>query len=379
MMTAMESKGMRILVLGGDGVGPEVMAQALRIADWFRAHRSLDCQFFEEPFGLAAWREQGEIMPQRTLEAVRNADAILFGAMGGDDYDQIPATVRRAGSLLRIRRELQLYANVRPVRAWNALARVCPLRQEVAAGSDLVIVRENTGGLYFGTPRGIEDAEGGQRAALNTQRYTTAEIERVARHAFELARTRGRRVCSVDKANVLETGQLWRATVQALHEREYRDVELAHMLVDNCAMQLVRKPIQFDVIVTDNMFGDILSDCAGAISGSLGMLPSASFGPHGADGRRKVLYEPIHGSAPDIAGQSIANPVGMILSLAMALRHTLGRPAEADLLEAAIGRALAAGSRTADIAAAGDTVVGTAGMGDAVLNALESLVAETVV
>jgi 3-isopropylmalate dehydrogenase len=374
MSSDMKKKGMRILILGGDGIGPEVMAQALRIAEWFRAHRGIDCEYFEEQFGIAAWREQGEIMPQRTLEAVRNADAILFGAMGGDEYDSIPAPVRRAGSVLRIRRELHLYANVRPVRAWEPLARVCPLRQEVAAGSDLVIVRENVGGLYFGTPRGIADVEGGQRSAVNTQRYTTAEIEQVATHAFSLARVRGKRVCSVDKSNVLETGKLWRETVQALHDREYRDVELTHMLVDNCAMQLVRKPTQFDVIVTDNMFGDILSDCAGAISGSLGMLPSASFGPQAADGTRKALYEPIHGSAPDIAGQGVANPIGMILSLAMAMRHTLGRPDEAALLEAAVEHTLSAGTRTADIAAAGDTsVVRTAGMGDAVLKALESV------
>jgi 3-isopropylmalate dehydrogenase len=379
MRTTMQGTGMRIVVLGGDGVGPEVMAQALRIADWFRERRGLDCHFIEESFGLAAWREHGEIMPQRTLEAVKSADAILFGAMGGDEYDRIPADVRRAGSLLRIRRELHLFANVRPVRAWEPLARVCPLRQEVAAGTDLVIVRENTGGLYFGTPRGIEHADGGQRAAVNTQRYTTGEIELVAHHAFDLARSRGGRLCSVDKSNVLETSQLWRETVQALHGREYRDVELTHMLVDNCAMQLVRRPTQFDVIVTENMFGDILSDCAGAITGSLGMLPSASFGPTGGDGCRKVLYEPIHGSAPDIAGQGIANPIGMILSLAMAMRHSLTRTADAELLEAAVGRALVSGSRTADIAAIGEAPVSTAGMGDEVLRALEAILLELTV
>jgi 3-isopropylmalate dehydrogenase len=369
----MKKKAARILVLSGDGVGPEVMAEALRIAAWFSTRRGLDWDFFAEPFGLVAWREQGEIMPQRTLEAVKSADAILFGAMGGDEYDTIPAEIRRAGSLLRIRRELQLYANVRPVSAWQALANVCPLRQDVAAGTDMVIVRENTGGLYFGTPRGIEKLGNTERSAVNTQRYSTGEIEQVARHAFELARTRRGQLCSVDKSNVLETGKLWRETVQTLRDREYPDVELTHMLVDNCAMQLVRRPTQFDVIVTDNMFGDILSDCAGAISGSLGMLPSASFGPVGADGCRKALYEPVHGSAPDIAGQGIANPVGMMLSLALAMRHTVGCAADAELLETAVARALASGSRTVDIAGTGERTVSTAGMGDAVLNALESL------
>jgi 3-isopropylmalate dehydrogenase len=369
----MEKQNMRMLVLGGDGVGPEVAAEAMRIAEWFRSRRGFVCDFFTEPFGIQAWREQGEIMPARTLEAIKSADGILFGAMGGDEYDVIPHEVRRAGSLLRIRRELNLYANVRPVAAWPDLASVCPLRADVARGTDLVIVRENTGGLYFGTPRGIETTAEGD-LAVNTQRYTTMEVERVARYAFELARTRGKRLCSVDKSNVLETGKLWRDTVQNLHAREFQDVELSHMLVDNCAMQLVRKPTQFDVIVTDNMFGDILSDCAGAISGSLGMLPSASFGPAGADGRRKTLYEPVHGSAPDIAGRGIANPIGMILSLAMAMRHTLGREEDAVLLERAVGSALAKGCRTADIAGKGDTPVGTSGMGDAVLQALESAV-----
>ncbi|MGP1609509.1 MAG: isocitrate/isopropylmalate family dehydrogenase, partial [Burkholderiales bacterium] len=252
-------QSMRMLVLGGDGIGPEVAREALRLAQWFRERRGLKCDFFEEPFGLLAWREHGQLMPPQTLEAIRSADGILFGAMGGYEYDAIPAEVLRAGSLLRIRRELNLYANVRPVCARPCLASVCPLRAEVASGTDLVIVRENISGLYFGTPRGIETTDDGSMA-VNTQRYTTKEVEQVARYAFELARARGKRVCSVDKSNVLETGKLWRDTVQGLREREFPNVELSHMLVDNCAMQLMLKPTQFDVILTDNMFGDILSD-----------------------------------------------------------------------------------------------------------------------
>ena len=364
----------RMLVLGGDGVGPEVIAQACRVARWFVAHRGLRLEVFEEPYGAAAWERTGALLPARTLAAVREADAILFGAIGGDAYDRIPAEVRRDGSILRLRRELELYANLRPVRHWPALADACPLRAEVAAGADLAIVRENTGGLYFGTPRGIETLADGRAVATNTQRYSTDEIERVARFAFELARTRRGAVCSVDKSNVLETGQLWRRTVSALHAREFPDVELSHMLVDNCAMQLVRAPTRFDVIVTDNMFGDILSDGAGAVAVSLGMLPSASLGPVRADGRRAALYEPVHGSAPDIEGRGIANPLGAILSFALALRHSFDAPGEAFLLEQAVSAALDAGARTADIASAGGATLGSEGMGDAVLRALEASV-----
>ena len=362
----------RMLVLGGDGVGPEVAAQARRVADWFAANRGLALETVEAPYGAAAWRDGGQLLPPATLEAVRDADAILFGAIGGPEYDRIPARVRAEGSLLRIRRELDLYANLRPVRHWPALAAACPLREQVAAGADIAIVRENTGGLYFGEPRGIETLPDGRERATNTQRYATDEIERIARFAFELARTRRGEVCSVDKSNVLETGQLWRRVVTALHAREYADLRLSHMLVDNCAMQLVRRPTQFDVIVTDNMFGDILSDGAGAIAGSLGMLPSASLGPVGARGRRAALYEPVHGSAPDIEGRGIANPLGAILSVALALRHSLDAPDEAERLGRAVEAALRDGARTADIAAPGEPTVGSAAMGDAVIRALEA-------
>jgi len=363
--------GFRMLVLGGDGVGPEVTEQAVRVGRWIAGRHTRAIEFHEEPYGLSAFQSQGEILPARTLAAVREADAILFGAIGGD-YAGVPVAQRREGSVLRLRRELVLFANLRPVQYWPALAASCPLRPEVATGTDIALVRENVGGLYFGQPRGIETLPDGRREAVNTLRYTTDEIERVARFAFELARTRRRRVCSVDKSNVLETGVLWRQTVGALHEREFADVALSHMLVDNCAMQQVRDPRQFDVIVTDNMFGDILSDGGGAVAGSLGMLPSASLGALQADGRRRALYEPVHGSAPDIEGKGIANPIGAILSLALALRHSVGDEAAAARVERAVTRALESGARTADIAAPGEAVIGSTAMGDAVLAALQA-------
>ena len=368
----MAADALKLLVLGGDGVGPEVIAQAVRVLEWFRVKRSLPIALTEHPYGLSAWKSQGHILPAHTLRAVLDSDAILFGAIGGD-YDGVPMQVRREGSVLRLRRELGLFANLRPVRHWPALDDAAPLRREVAGGADIALVRENTGGLYFGTPRGTEALADGRKSAFNTQRYATDEIERVARFAFELARTRQNRLCSVDKSNVLETGVLWRETVSALHQREFADVALTHMLVDNCALQLVRAPKQFDVIVTDNMFGDILSDGAGAISVSLGMLPSAALGALRADGRPAALYEPVHGSAPDIEGQGIANPIGAILSAALMLRHSARRPDEARLLEQAVEAALNAGARTADIAARGETPIGSVAMGDAILAALESL------
>lgn len=362
-------KPLRVLVLGGDGVGPEVIEQALRVGRAISPSLARPIDFFEEPYGLSSFKASGEILPARTLEALRSADAILFGAIGGD-YQGVPIEQRREGSVLRMRRELALFANLRPVRYWPALAASCPLRAEVAAGADIALVRENVGGLYFGEPRGTSTLSDGRRTAVNTLRYTTDEIERVARFAFELARERSGQLCSVDKSNVLEVGGLWRQTVRELHAREFADVELSHMLVDNCALQLVRAPRQFNVIVTDNMFGDILSDGSGAIACSLGMLPSASLGSRRPDGRLPALYEPVHGSAPDIEGKGIANPLGAILSLALLLRHSAADEAAARRIEAAVDRALTTGARTADIAAKGESTIGTRAMGDAVIAAL---------
>ena len=356
----------KLLILAGDGIGPEILAQTRRVVEWFATHRGIRLELKEELFGIAAWNEHGHLMRDATWQAVLESDAILFGAIGSPDYAAIAPEHRRVDQLLRMRHELDLFTNLRPVRAIAALADCSTLRAEVLAGTDLVLVRELTGGLYFGSPRGIETGPDGSRRVVNTMAYSEAQIERIARAAFELARTRSNRLCSVDKANVLENGVLWRETVSALHQAEYADVELSHMYVDNAAMQLVKNPRQFDVMVTENLFGDILSDCAAMVAGSIGMLPSASLGAPTASGRR-ALYEPIHGSAPDIAGQGIANPLGSILSFAMCLTHTFGMPQEAGLLEEAVERVLEAGIRTTDIAVAGGSSVSTVQMGDAVL------------
>jgi 3-isopropylmalate dehydrogenase len=314
-------------------------------------------------------------MREETWTEILAADAILFGAIGSPDYARLPSEATKVDQLLRMRKELDLYENLRPVRTIEALAATSSLRPEVIKGCDLVIVRELTGGIYFGEPRSIQQLGDGSARAVNTCVYTTGEIERIARSALTLARVRSGRLCSVDKANVLpETSGLWRRTVQALRDAEYPDVDLTHMYVDNCAMQLVRNPAQFDVLVTENLFGDILSDCAAMVAGSLGMLPSASLGPVKSDGRRQALYEPIHGSAPDIAGKGVANPVGAILSFALCLRHSLGLPQEGARLERAVEAAIAAGARTPDIAGGAPSGT-TAEMGDAVLAALDQSLA----
>ncbi len=366
------SNTLDVLVLPGDGVGPEVTEQAVRVLEWFHRHREVPVSLSERDFGLKNWQEHGTMMPDETWSRINAADAILFGAVGTLDQKQVPLEERRKGGLLRMRKTLDLFANIRPVKMQSALLETSPYKARTVDGVDLIILRELTAGMYFGTPRGVEDLPGGGRRGVNTHTYTTAEIERIARFGFELARTRRNHVTSVDKSNVMEAGALWRETVTALHAAEYRDVELEHMLVDNCGMQLSRAPKRFDVIVTDNLFGDLLSDCAGAILGSLGMLPSASLGPVGPDGRRKALYEPVHGSAPDIAGQGIANPLGAIVSVAMMLRHSCDRPEEAARLDAAVSAALSRGVRTADIVLPGETPVSTKAMGDAVIAALEA-------
>jgi 3-isopropylmalate dehydrogenase len=363
----------RVAVVGGEGIGPEVTAQSHRVLNWFAAKRGVPVTLREAQYGVIPYRATGKVLPPDTVEAIEEADAILWGATGGPETTEVPAAARKAGSLLGMRSKYDLYANLRPIVANPALSESAPLKAHVLKDVDFVIIRELTSGIYFGEPRGIETLPDGQRRGFNTQQYTTSQVRRVARAAFELARTRKGRVCSVDKANVLETSVLWREEVIALHAEEFSDVELSHLYVDNAAMQIVRAPSQFDVMVTCNIFGDILSDCAAMASGSLGMLPSASLGPVDRHGRRKALYEPVHGSAPDIAGKGIANPLGSILSVAMMLRLTLNRPDDADLLEKAVSTALAGGARTADIAEPGAKKLSTEEMGDAVLNALDKV------
>jgi 3-isopropylmalate dehydrogenase len=367
------SNMIKVAVVGGEGIGPEVTTQSRRILDWFATERGVPMVLREAQYGLIPYLATGKVLPDDTAEAMDEADAILWGATGGPETMEVPAEARKAGGLLSLRSKYDLYANLRPIRANPALSESSPLKARVLKGVDFVIIRELTSGIYFGEPRGIEKLPDGQRRGFNTEQYTTGQVRRVARSAFELARTRRGKVCSVDKANVLETSVLWREEVTALHAEEFSDVELSHMYVDNAAMQIVRDPAQFDVMVTGNIFGDILSDCAAMASGSLGMLPSASLGPADRYGRRKALYEPVHGSAPDIAGKCIANPLGSILSVVMMLRMTLGRPDDAELLEKAVDVALANGARTADIAEPGTRRISTREMGDAVLNALEAV------
>jgi len=367
------SNMVKVAVVGGEGIGPEVTAQSHRILNWFAAKRGVPMTLREAEYGLVPYLATGKVLPDTTVEAMDEADAILWGATGGPETKEVPAAARKVGSLLSLRSKYDLYANLRPIAASQALVNSAPLKAEVLKGVDFVIIRELTSGIYFGEPRGIERLPDGQRRGFNTEQYTTNQIRRVARAAFELARTRRNKVCSVDKANVLETSVLWREEVIALHNEEFPDVELSHLYVDNAAMQIVREPRQFDVMVTGNIFGDILSDCAAMASGSLGMLPSASLGPVDRFGRRKALYEPVHGSAPDIAGRGIANPLGSILSVAMMLRMTMNQPEEADMLERAVDMALSAGARTADIAEPGAKKLSTVEMGDAVLNALEKV------
>ncbi len=360
----------KIAVLAGDGIGPEIIAQAVRVLKAAAAEFRFELEFEEALVGGAAYDATGHPLPEQTLALCKASDAVLFGAVGGPQYDVIqPPSLRpEAGALLPLRKNLGLFANLRPVKLFKALAGASSLRAElVAEGLDILVVRELTGGIYFGEKR---REEGGSRA-VDTCVYSRDEIERILHVAFEAAGSRGRKLCSVDKANVLETSRLWRETAAAVSS-EYPDVEMSDMLVDNCAMQLVRDPRQFDVIVTENMFGDILSDEASMLTGSLGMLPSASLGSRkSADGAGTFgLYEPIHGSAPTIAGKGVANPLATILSAAMLLRHSLGQNEAADAIEAAVESALNAGLRTADIAAPGEPAIGLEAMAQAVLDAL---------
>ncbi len=363
----------KLLILPGDGIGPEVMRQVRRALDWIARRRAIAFDLQEGLVGGCSYDRHGTPLTDATMADALAADAVLLGAVGGPKWDGLPFDKKPERGLLRLRKEMELFANLRPAIVFDALAEASSLKTELVRGLDILIVRELTGGVYFGEPRGIETLPDGTRRGINTQVYTTPEILRVARVAFDLAGKRGRKVCSVEKANVMESGLLWREEVQKLRDAEYPDIALSHMYADNCAMQLVRQPKQFDVIVTDNLFGDLLSDCAAMLTGSLGMLPSASLGAPDATGRRLALYEPVHGSAPDIAGQDLANPLATILSLAMMLRYSFDQADEAALIEKAVDRVLASGVRTGDIMTPGASRVSTTGMGDALLQELDRL------
>jgi 3-isopropylmalate dehydrogenase len=355
----------KLLVLPGDGIGPEIVAEAVKALETLRTSGALDVELEHADIGGAAYERTGLPLPEETLAKARAADAILLGAVGGPDWDDVERAVRPEQGLLDLRRELGVFANLRPVLMFPQLVDASTLKQEVVSGLDVIIVRELTGGIYFGQPRGIRDVGDGEREGFNTLVYRESEIERICRVGF-LAEKRGQRLCSVDKANVLETSELWREVAESCGA-DYPRVALSHMYVDNAAMQLVRDPKQFDVIVTTNMFGDILSDLASMLTGSIGMLPSASM-----DNQGKGLYEPIHGAAPDIAGKGTANPLATVLSVAMMLRYSLDLPDAAGRLERAVGTVLDQGLRTPDIESPGCSVVGTVAMGDAVAAALEA-------
>ena len=363
----------KLLLLPGDGIGPEVMHEVRRVIDWMSRKRMVSFDIAEDLVGGAALDAEGTPIAGRTVAKAKEADAVLFGSVGGPKWDSLGFENRPELAILTLRRELGLFANLRPAVVLDPLVDASTLKADVIRGLDIMIVREGTGGIYFGEPRGVETLPDGQERGFNTEVYTTSEIERVARVAFELARSRQGRVCSVEKANVMESGLLWRRVVTALGAKEFPDVALSHMYADNCAMQLVRNPRQFDVIVTANLFGDILSDLASMLTGSLGMLPSATLGAVQESGRRYALYEPIHGSAPDIAGKGIANPMGQMLSFAMLLRYSFDMAEDAALIEQACTKVLASGLRTADVMAPGMAQVGTTVMGQSVVRELEKL------
>ena len=360
-----------LLILPGDGIGPEVMAEVRKVISWFGEKRDLNFDVSEDLVGGIAYDTHGTPLTDATMAKAQEVDAVLLGAVGGPKYDTLEFNDKPERGLLRLRKEMDLFSNLRPAQCFDALADFSSLKREVVAGLDIMIIRELTSGIYFGEPRGIFK-DGNERVGINTQRYTEAEIERGARAAFEMAMKRNKKLCSMEKANVMESGILWRDVVTEVHA-DYPEVELTHMYADNGAMQLVRAPKQFDVIYTDNLFGDILSDCAAMLTGSLGMLPSASLGSPMANGRPKAMYEPVHGSAPDISGQSKANPIACILSFAMALRYSFDQGEEATRLEKAIEKVLADGARTGDLMGPeGGVPLTTGQMGDVILAALDA-------
>ncbi len=363
-----------LLLLPGDGIGPEVMIEVKKVLAFFDKAGIAKFETETDLVGGCAYDVHKAAISEGAMKLAQASDAVLFGAVGGPQWANVPYDARPEAGLLRLRKDLGLFANLRPAICYPALADASSLKRDVVDGLDILIVRELTGGVYFGEPKEIVTLENGQKRGVDTQVYTTFEIDRIARVAFELARTRGNKVSSAEKHNVMRTGVLWKEVVTNLHRAEYSDVALEHVLADNCAMQLVRWPKQYDVLVTDNLFGDVLSDIAAMLTGSLGMLPSASLGaPDAKTGKRKALFEPVHGSAPDIAGKGLANPIAMIGSLGMALKYSLGLPDAANLVEKAIADVLASGIRTKDIATAGQNAVGTTEMGDAIVKALQRL------
>ena len=364
-------KKRKFLLLPGDGIGPEVIGEVKKIINWFNKNKSLDFETEEEMVGGASYEKHGTPITDEVFYKALESEAVILGAVGGPKWDDLEFSKKPERALLKLRKELKLFANLRPAICFKQLVDASSLKPELVSDLDIMFVRELTGGIYFGEPRGIKPIDNGERKGINTHVYTSSEIERVARVAFDLARKRNNKVTSCEKSNVMEAGQLWKEEVKALHEKEYQDIELQHMLADNCAMQLVRSPKQFDVIVTDNLFGDMLSDEAAMLTGSLGLLPSASLGAKDKNGNMRSLYEPVHGSAPDIAGKGIANPIATILSFAMALKYSLDLDKESKMLEKSVQSVLDEGLRTKDILSKGTKEVSTSEIGDAIISKLQ--------
>jgi len=366
-----KTKKRKILLLPGDGIGPEVIAEVRKIIEWYNSKKSLDFEIDEALVGGASYDKHKKPITDEVFYKALESKAVILGAVGGPKWDKLDFSKKPERALLKLRKELKLFANLRPAICFKQLVNASSLKPEIVSGLDILIVRELTGGIYFGEPRGIKPSENGERKGINTHSYTSSEIIRVARVAFELAEKRNKKVTSCDKSNVMEAGLLWREEVQSLKDKEFKNIKLEHMLADNCAMQLLRNPKQFDVIVTDNLFGDILSDEAAMLTGSLGLLPSASLGAKDKNENIRSMYEPVHGSAPDIAGKGIANPIASILSFAMALKYSLNLEKEADNLNSAVQRVLDDGLRTKDILSKGTKEVSTSQMGDAIISKLQ--------
>ena len=364
-------KKRKFLLLPGDGIGPEVIGEVKKIIQWFNKNKSLDFEIEEGLAGGISYDKHGTPITDEVFYKALECEAVILGAVGGPKWDNVEFSKKPERALLKLRKELKLFANLRPAICFKQLVEASTLKPEVVSGLDIMIVRELTGGIYFGEPRGIKPIDNGERKGINTHTYTSSEIQRVARVAFDLAKKRKNKVTSCEKSNVMEAGLLWKEEVQDLHDKDFKDVELNHMLADNCAMQLLRNPKQFDVIVTDNLFGDMLSDQASMLTGSLGLLPSASLGAKNKEGQMRAMYEPIHGSAPDIAGKGIANPIATILSFAMALKYSLNLDKEANALEKAVQDVLDEGLRTRDIISKGKKEISTSQMGDAIISKLQ--------